>query len=188
MAQILFDLLPVLAFFIAFKFGGVYVATMVGIAATLLQVGWLKARRQRVPAMQWVSLALILVFGGLTLLLKDERFIKFKPSLLYWLMAAAMWAASRFWGINVLRRLMGQKMTLPDALWQRLQAAWIGFFVFLGALNLLVAQTFSTDAWVNFKLFGLFGLLLVFIVAQSLWLGHVAGAQLGTGNGKHRSE
>lgn len=185
MAQILFDLLPVLAFFVAFKFAGVYAATAIGIAATFLQLAWLKVRRQKIPAMQWVSLALIVVFGGLTLVLKDERFIKFKPSLLYWLMAGAMWASWRFWGINVLQRLMGQKLTLPDAHWRRLQVAWMSFFIFLGALNLLVAHWFSTDAWVNFKLFGIFGLLLVFIVAQSLWLARAAGAKDGHSTQQH---
>lgn len=168
--KFLFDLFPVLLFFIAFKFAGIYVATAVAIAATFGQIGWLKLRRKPVDTMLWVSLAIIVIFGGATLVLHDETFIKWKPTVLYWMFALILGGASLFFRRNLIRSLMQEKMELPDAAWQRMNLSWIAFFSLMGALNLYVAFHYPTETWVNFKLFGGMGLMLVFVLIQGAML------------------
>ena len=167
--KFLFDLFPVILFFVAFKTWDIYVATAVAIGATLLQVGWLKLRGKRVEPMLWASLAIIAVFGGATLALQDETFIKWKPTVLYWLFGAVL-AGAVFTGRNLIRMMLSEQVRLPEPVWGRLNWSWVGFFVFMGALNLYVAYNFSTDQWVNFKLFGGMGLMLLFVLAQALVL------------------
>jgi intracellular septation protein len=167
--KFLFDLLPVVLFFVAFKLADIYIATAVAIATTVLQVAWLKLRRQRVPGMLWASLGIIVVFGGATLLLQDETFIKWKPTVLYWLFGAVL-AGAALMRRNLIRVMLSEQVQLPQAVWARLNLSWIGFFVFMGAINLYVAYNYSTDNWVNFKLFGGMGLMLLFVVAQALVL------------------
>ena len=167
--KFLFDIFPVLLFFIAFKVADIYVATGVAIAATFLQVGWLKLRGKRVEPMLWASLGIIAVFGGATLVLQDETFIKWKPTVLYWLFGAAL-AIGAMLGRNLIRMMLSEQVQLPDPIWSRLNWSWIGFFAFMGALNLYVAYNYSTDHWVNFKLFGGMGLMLLFVLAQALVL------------------
>lgn len=195
MKKLLFDLFPVIVFFVAYKLGdanaeatraflaslglpqptggedkpGIYLATLTAIVASIGQILWVKLRGQKTETMMWVSLGIIIVFGGATLWLHDETFIKWKPTVLYWVFAAILFGAMLF-GRNVIKSLMGKQMELPDVAWSRLNLAWGGFFAFMGVANLLVAFNFSTDAWVNFKLFGSLGLMLVFVVWQSLML------------------
>ena len=168
--KFLFVIFPVVLFFVAFKVYDIYVATAVAIAATLLQVGWTWLRHRKVDKMLWVGLAVIVVFGGATLLLQDEMFIKWKPTVLYWLFAVVLAVAVLAFRKNLIRAMMEAQVTLPEAVWGRLLASWIAFFALMGALNLLVAYNFSTDAWVNFKLFGGIGLMLAFILLQALVL------------------
>jgi intracellular septation protein len=167
--KFLFDLFPVILFFVAYKLFDIYVATAVAIAATFVQVGWLKLRGRKVEPMLWASLGIIVVFGGATLLLHDETFIKWKPTILYWLFAATLAGALAF-KRNLIRSLLGEQLQLPDHAWSKLNWSWAGFFAFMGAANLFVAYSFSTDAWVNFKLFGGIGLMLLFVLAQGLFL------------------
>ena len=167
--KFLFDFFPIILFFIAFKVADIYVATGVAIAATFVQVGWLKLRGKRVEPMLWASLAIIAVFGGATLVLQDETFIKWKPTVLYWLFGAVLAGALAF-RRNLIRVMLSEQMQLPDPIWSRLNWSWTGFFAFMGALNLYVAYNYSTDHWVNFKLFGGMGLMLLFVVAQALVL------------------
>ena len=196
--KLLFDFLPIVLFFVAFKYaqantawaaafatqhfgflvsGGVVgadeapvlLATLVVIVATLAQVAWLVLRGRKVDLMLWVSLALVVVLGGATIWFHSETFIKWKPSVLYWVMAAAF-VVAQLMGKNLLKLLLGGQLVLPAAVWQRLALAWVGFFALMGALNLWVAYTFSTATWVNFKLFGGIGLMLVFTLAQGLYL------------------
>jgi intracellular septation protein len=167
--KFLFDLFPVILFFATFKVFDIYVATAVAIAATFAQIGWLKWRGRKVDTMMWVTLAIIVVFGGATLALHDETFIKWKPTVLYWLFAGVIGGAELF-RKNVIRAMLGEQIRLPDRVWTRLNWSWAGFFVFMGAANLYVAFNFSTDAWVNFKLFGGMGLMLVFVVLQAAFL------------------
>src|SRR5918999_3240959 len=131
--KFLFDLFPIILFFIAFKLADIYVATAVAIAATFLQVGWLKLRGKRVEPMLWASLAIIAVFGGATLLLQDETFIKWKPTVLYWLFGVVL-AGSLAFRRNLIRMMLSQQMQLPEPVWSRLNLSWIGFFALMGAL------------------------------------------------------
>jgi intracellular septation protein len=168
--KFLFDIFPIVLFFIAFKIFGIYVATAVAIGATFLQIGWTWVRHRKVDNLMWVSLAVIVVFGGATLLLQDETFIKLKPTVLYWLFAAVLTVSMLAFRKNLVRAMMEAQVTLPEAVWGRLLVSWITFFALMGALNLVVAYNFSTDAWVNFKLFGGIGLMLVFVLLQALLL------------------
>ena len=176
--KFLFDLLPVVLFFVAFKLADIYVATAVAIGTTFVQVGWLKFRGKRVDAMLWASFGIIAVFGGATLLLQNEIFIKWKPTVLYWLLGALLAGAAVVFRRNLIRMMLSEQVQLPDAVWNRLNWSWVGFFAFMGALNLYVAYNYSTDLWVNFKLFGGMGLMLVFVVVQALFLArHVEDKQ-----------
>ncbi|MBN8450926.1 septation protein A [Accumulibacter sp.] len=168
--KFLFDLFPVILFFIAYKVFDIYVATAVAIGATFAQIGWLWFKGRKIDTMLWVSLVIITVFGGMTLLLQDENFIKWKPTVLYWAFAATLLGGTLFLKKNLMRTLLAEQMELPDVAWTKLNWSWIGFFVFMGCANLFVAFNFSTDDWVNFKLFGGMGLMLVFVLAQGLLL------------------
>lgn len=164
------DLFPVVLFFATYWLSrDMFIATGVAIAATTLLVGWTWLRHRKVDTMQWVSLGLIVVLGGATLLLHDKHFIMWKPTVLYWVMGAGL-LISDFLGKNGLKLMMGQQLQLPAPVWRKLTWAWVGFFAFMGALNLFVAYRFSEDVWVNFKLFGGLGLMLGFVIAQSLFL------------------
>jgi intracellular septation protein len=168
--KFLFDLFPVILFFVAFKFFGIYIATAVAIVATVAQILWVCYRHRKIDNMQWVTLGVIVVFGGATLLLHDETFIKWKPTVLYWLFAASLLIAEFGFRKNLIKAMMGKQITLADSIWRWLLMSWIGFFVIMGVLNLYVAFNFSTDAWVNFKLFGGTGLMVAFVVLQALFL------------------
>ena len=197
--KILLDFLPIALFFGMFKYaegrpnwaaatatdwlgfmvsGGVVgaseapmlLATVVVIVATLAQIAILKVRGQKIDTMLWVSLALVVLLGGATIYFHSESFIKWKPTLLYWAMGGALLVGQLF-GKNGIRALLGQQMVLPDAVWTRVNLAWMGFFTSMGFLNLWVAYSFSTSTWVNFKLFGGLGLMIGFIVLQAVVLG-----------------
>ena len=168
--KFLFDFFPIILFFIAYKVYDIYVATAVAIVAALLQTGlfWLKHRRTE--KMHLVTLVLLIVFGGLTLLLHDPVFIKWKPTVVNWLFGVTF-LGSQFIGRKTLvERMMGHAISAPGPVWQRLNWAWILFFIFMGIINLYVAYTFSEEAWVNFKLFGMMGLTLVFVFGQAFYL------------------
>ena len=168
--KFLFDLFPVILFFAAFKLFDIWVATGVAIAASILQVAWVMMRGRKVDLMLWISLAIIVIAGGATLVFHDERFIKWKPTVLYLAMAAALAIAQFVFRKMPMKSLMGAQMSLPDAAWAKVTVAWIVFFVFMAGLNLVVAFNFPTDIWVNFKLFGGMGLVMLFVIAQSFWL------------------
>ena len=167
--KFLFDLFPVILFFVAFQLWDIFVATAVAIAASFAQIGWLKLRGRKIDKMLWVSLAIIVVFGGLTLAFRDKTFIQWKPTVLYWLFGAVLAGAS-LTGRNLLRSMLSEQMQLPAPVWVRLSWSWVGFFAFMGAANLYVAYNFSESAWVNFKLFGGMGLMLAFVLAQAAFL------------------
>ncbi|HET9644464.1 MAG TPA: septation protein A [Burkholderiaceae bacterium] len=198
--KLLLDFLPIFLFFGAFKyaehhkewaaafatqhFGGivsggvvgaseapVLLATVVVIAATLAQVGYLALARKKIDTMLWVSLALVVVFGGATIWFHNDTFIKWKPSVLYWVMALAFAVSQLLFNRNLLRMLLGEQLQLPDFVWRRLNVAWVVFFALMGVINLWVAYTFSTETWVSFKAFGLIGMMLVFTLGQGLYLG-----------------
>jgi intracellular septation protein len=197
--KLLFDLFPVILFFVVFKLAGTYpesalafgndylsslvsggeltlqqapilLATAVAILATFAQVLWLLARRKPVDNMLWVSLVIIVLFGGATIYFHDEHFIKLKPTVLYWCFALVLLGAQLVLGKNLMRSMMGKQMHLPDRVWSRLNLAWGLFFTVMGGVNLYVAFTMPLEFWVNFKLFGFLGLMIVFVIAQSIYL------------------
>jgi intracellular septation protein len=190
--KLLFDLFPVILFFAAFKLAQsfpdravplvagvlgtvaadqvpILLATALAIAASLVQVGYLLARGRKVEPMLWISVAVIVLFGGATLWLQDETFIKWKPTILYWLFGGIL-LAGRLAGRNFVQQLLGTQLTLPAPEWGQLLWAWIVFFGTAGVLNLYVAFNFPTDTWVSFKLFGLMGITLAFTLGIGIWL------------------
>lgn len=168
--KLLIDFFPIILFFLAFKVWGIYAATGVAIVATIAQIAYLRFKHGKVEPMQWVSLGVIVLFGGATLLAHDDNFIKWKPTVLYWLMGAALLFGQLIFKKNLLRSVMGAQLQLPGAIWLKLNWAWTAFFAAMGALNLWVAFNFDTDAWVNFKLFGGMGLMVVFVIAQAIYM------------------
>ena len=164
--KFLADFFPVLLFFVAYKVYDIYVATAVAIAASFVQVTvhWLKHRR--FENMHLVTLAIMVVFGGATLFLQDEMFIKWKPTVINWVFAAVFLGSHYIGEKTIIQRMMGQAMTLPDQIWLKLNISWILFFVAIGVLNLYVVYNFDTDTWVNFKLFGLMGITFAFVILQ----------------------
>jgi len=193
--KILFDLFPVILFFASFKYSEknpdvaaslmsqllgpsfvataqapILLATVVVIVATVAQIGWVWMRHGKVDKMLWVSLVLVVVFGGLTLFFQDESFIKWKPTILYWIFAGSMAFSALVLKKNAIRLMLGEQMELPESLWTKVNVSWMVFFLFMGALNLFVAFNYPLDVWVNFKLFGGMGLMLVFVLVQGFVL------------------
>ncbi len=168
--KMMFDFLPVLLFFIVYKMYDIYVATAVLIIACFIQTIAHRMIKGEFEKSHVITLVLVALFGGLTLILHDEVFIKWKPTVIN-ILFAAVFIGSQFIGKKtIIERMMGGNLTLPPDVWVKLNIAWAMFFVFLGGLNIYVAFSFDTDTWVNFKLFGLMGLTLIFIVAQSFYL------------------
>jgi intracellular septation protein len=169
--KLFLDFFPIVLFFAAFQFWGIYVATGVAMAAQVATIAYVWATTRKVEPMQWVSLGIILVFGGATILAHDETFIKWKPTVLYWVMGAALAAGQLFFRKNLLKSLMGSQLELPEPAWRVMNWSWIAFFAVMGVLNLWVAFNFETATWVKFKLFGGLGLMALFVVGQAFYLG-----------------
>jgi intracellular septation protein len=160
--QFLGDYFPLLLFFVAFKVWDIYVATAVAIVASVVQIAYFRWRRGKVEVVHWLSLAIIVAFGGATLLLHDETFIKWKPTVLYWLFGAILAVGRLAFRRNLIAALL-KDLTLPDPVWARVTWVWATFLAGMGALNLYVATHYSTAAWVNFKVWG--GMALFFVLA-----------------------
>ena len=148
----------------------IMLATAIAILATFAQIGYLLIRRRKVDTMLWVSLAIITLFGGATIYFHNETFIKWKPTVLYWFFGAALLISQALIGKNLIRLMMEKQIALPDMVWQRLSLSWAAFFGAMGLVNLYIAYNFPTAFWVNFKLFGFTGLMIAFVIAQSLFL------------------
>jgi intracellular septation protein len=168
--KLLLDFFPILLFFAAFKFAGIYAATGIAIVATCAQIAYLRYRTGKIEPMQWISLVVIVLFGAATLISHNDTFIKRKPTVLYWLMGSALFLGQVVLKKNLLKSLMGSQMQMPDEGWRLANWSWVGFFAVMGCLNLWVAYNFDTDTWVNFKLFGGIGLMVVFVLLQALML------------------
>ena len=166
--QLLADYFPLLLFFVAFKWQGIYVATGVAIAASVAQIAWFHWRG-KTSAVHWLSFAIIVIFGGATLLLQDETFIKWKPTVLYGLFGATLAGGKLFFHRDLMALLL-KDLTLPPAVWTRLTWSWVAFFAFMAMANWYVAFHFPTDTWVNFKVWGGIGLFLLFALVQGLVL------------------
>ncbi len=168
--KLLYDFFPIVLFFIAYHLFDIYVATAVAIAAAFVQTGMYWLRHRRFENTHLITLGLLVIFGGLTLALHDPVFIKWKPTLVNWLFAIAFVGSAFIGQKPLIKHMMGHAIALPDTVWQRLNWAWSLFFFIMGALNLYVAFSYAEETWVNFKLFGLLGLTLVFVVLQSFYL------------------
>ena len=197
--KFLFDMFPVILFFGVFKWGeghtdtaqsivGQYLsglvsggnvgpeqapillATAVAIIATIAQIGYLLVRGRKVDAMLWVSMAIIVVFGGATIYFHNDAFIKWKPTVLYWVFALALVGAQLILNKNLIRLMMKAQIDLPDPIWTRLNLAWAAFFAAMGVINLYIAFNFATSTWVNFKLFGFMGLMIAFVIGQTMFI------------------
>ena len=168
--KMFFDFLPVLLFFVTYKMVDIYAATALLIAACAVQTlahRWIKGRFEKAHL---ITLTLVLIFGGLTLYLQDETFIKWKPTAINWLFAILLIGSQFVGDKNIIERMMSSNLTLPATAWRKLNFAWAIFFTLLGLLNLYIAFSFDTDTWVNFKLFGIMGLTFLFIIGQSIFL------------------
>lgn len=168
--KLLFDLFPLILFFAAFKLFGIFAATAAAIAATVGQIVWTKWRHGKVDTMLWVSFGIIFILGGATLILHDENFIKWKPTVLYWFFSAALLFSRLLFRKNLMHALLHEKMAMPHRVWDHLNLGWSLFFAMLGVLNLYVAFNYPTETWVNFKLFGTTGLMMVFVLLQAVLL------------------
>jgi intracellular septation protein len=168
--KLLFDFLPILLFFVAYKVYGIYAATVVAIAASLIQVTVHRIKNKRFETMHLITFFSILVLGSATLFSHNDIFIKWKPTILYWVLGIAFIASSIFAKKPMIQSLMEKSIAMPTEIWQRLNIGWSVFFILLGAVNLFVVYHYSTNTWVNFKLFGTLGLTLLFVVLQSLYM------------------
>jgi len=196
--KFLFDLFPVILFFITLKVSKqseqagiilkqildtigfdvvvkpdlvpIMLATVVVIIASVAQIAWVKIRHGVVPKALVFSAILVVIMGGLTLYFQNDEFIKWKPTLLYWGTAIVFVCAELFWKKNFIRMMMEKEMTLPENVWKNLNLAWAVFFTFMGFINLYIAYNFSIDTWATYKLFGTMALILVFTIAQSLFI------------------
>ena len=168
--KLLFDFFPVVLFFVAYKLYGFFVGTAVAIGATFLQVGLFWLRHRRFETTHLAVLAIVTLFGGATLLLDDPIFFKWKPTVAYWLFAAAFLGSQFIGSKSITERMMSHAVQAPSVAWSRLNLAWVVFFALMGLLNIYVAYNFSEDTWVNFKLFGTLGLTLLFVLGQGVVL------------------
>ncbi|NVK39936.1 MAG: septation protein A [Oceanospirillaceae bacterium] len=169
--KLLLDFLPVIIFFIVYKAtGNIVLATAILIPATLAQMLYTWIRTHSIEKMQLVTLVLVVLLGGATVLFQDKTFIQWKPTVVNWLFALAFLGSQFIGSKTIVQRLMESNLELPTFAWRKLNIAWVLFFVVMGALNLLVAYTLSEEAWVNFKLFGMLGLTLIFILLQGLYM------------------
>ena len=161
-----FDLLPVILFFVGFKLYGIFTATAIAIGTTLLMIVYSKIRYGKIEKMLLINGAVISVLGGITLLLHDQTYIMWKPTVLYWLLAAVLLVSNLFFKKNFIQQMMGKMLNPPIETWARLNFIWAIFLIALGFLNLYVAFNYSLNAWVNFKLFGVTSMMFLFVVAQ----------------------
>lgn len=169
--KLFLDFVPIIIFFITYKVtGDILIATAVLIPATLLQMLYSWRIQKKIETMQLVTLALVIILGGATLVFQDKAFIQWKPTLVNWLFALGFLSTQFIGQKTVVERLMCATLSLPQLIWRRLNLAWVVFFITLGVINLYVAYHFSEDFWVNFKLFGMLGLTFVFIIAQGIYI------------------
>lgn len=167
----MFELVPLIGFFVSYKMYDIYTAVVV--LAVLMGMGLILHRAQKkvITNMQWISFALVVIFGGITLIFRNEIFIKWKPTVLNWAFGLAFLVSHFIGEKNFTQRIMSAaKIAAPDRVWSRLNISWVIFFLLSGALNIFVAYSFSTDVWVNFKLFGLFGITFIFAIGQAVYL------------------
>ncbi|WP_448556630.1 septation protein A [Thalassotalea montiporae] len=162
--QALFEYVPLILFFVVYKFYDIYAATGVLIVGALLHIMYFILTKQKVPAKNWIIFGLIAGFGGLTIFLQDDTFLKWKVTIINGFFAIALLISNYVFKKNLIKQLMAEALELPEKIWAKLNLSWAGFFAFCGALNAYVAFNFSQEVWVNFKVFGLMGLTFAFAI------------------------
>jgi len=167
--KFLFDFFPILIFFIVYKLHGIYWATGSAIIVSVLQILYMWIKHRRVEKMALMSMLLIVILGGATLILHNPWFVKWKPTVIYWLFASVFFA-SRFSEKCLVERMMGAQLSLPPARWKIVNRWWVEFFALMGTLNLYIIYHFNTNTWVNFKLFGILGATIIFVFIQAFYL------------------
>lgn len=168
--QIFYDLFPLFFFFIAYKFMGLYVATGVAMVACIIQVAYTRIRHKNYQPIQVVTCIMLVVFGGMTLALHNPIFIKWKPTMINGVLAIIFLGSQYIGKQSVLQHMLQSKITVPPHVWRTLNTMWVSFFIFIAGLNLVVAYSVDTDTWVNFKVFGMLSLTLIFGVIQAMYL------------------
>lgn len=168
--KLLFDFFPIILFFIAYKIYGIYAATAVAMAASIIQVSFFYFKHHKIESMHIITLVMVIFLGGATLLLHDDMFIKWKPTAIYWAFGLGFLISQFFGKKTLIQRLMDSKISVPETVWRRLNVVWTVFFFVLGIANVYVVYHFSTDAWVNFKLFGTLGLTVLFVIIQAVYI------------------
>jgi intracellular septation protein len=177
--KLLYDFFPIFLFFIAFKLFGIYIATSVTMLGSLLQVAVYWIQYRKFESLHLVTLAIVIVLGSTTLLLHNELFIKWKPTAIYWIFAFVFFGSAFIGKKPLIQGLLDKQITLPIVIWQRLNMAWVIFFMMMGIVNLYVLYHFSTNAWVNFKLFGALGMTIVFLIFQAIYMSHYLNKEQG---------
>ncbi len=168
--KLLFDFFPIILFFAAYKLGDIYLATLTAIIASFIQVIWSRYSQGKFEKIPLITLATLLVMGGSTLFFRNELFIKWKPTVLYWVLAMVFFLSQFIGQKPLFQRMIEHQIELPKKIWCHLNLSWALFFSMMGAINLYVIYHFNTDTWVNFKLFGTLGLTLLFVVIQGLYM------------------
>jgi intracellular septation protein len=164
------EYIPLVIFFIFYKFGDIYWATGSLIVTSAIQIAYYLIKKQPVPKRNLIFFGLIAVFGGLTIFLHDDTFLKWKVTIINGIFAVALIASQKFFNKNIIKQFLAEALTLPEEIWNKLNLAWAMFFATCGLLNWYIAFNFSLEAWVNFKVFGLTGLTFVFAIGSVLSL------------------
>lgn len=168
--KFLFDFFPIVLFFVAYKLGNIYIATLSAIAASLIQVLWLRRKTGRFEKISLITFISITLLGGATLFFQNEIFIKWKPTVVYWALGLCFLFSHWIGHKPLLQRIAEGNIQLPPSIWIRLNWSWAIFFALMGVLNLYVVQHYDTDTWVNFKLFGTLGLTFIFVILQGFYM------------------
>lgn len=168
--KVFFDLFPVILFFVAFKLSDIFIATATAIGATIAMIIYSKVRHGKVEKTLMINGLVISILGGITLLLHDKTFIMWKPTVLYWLFAGALFISNVFFKKNLIRQMMGKMLNPPETVWNKLNLVWVVFLIALGFLNIYVFKNYDEDTWVNFKLFGVTSMMFIFMMAQTFML------------------
>jgi len=168
--KLLFEMFPIILFFAVYKFKDIYTATAVAIAASIIQIVYAYIKNKKVEVPMIIGLAVIVIFGGATLIVHEELFIKWKPTVLYWLFSVIMIVGRLIFKKNIIYELLHTQINAPSQIWEKMNIMWIIFFAAVGGLNLYIVYNYSTDVWVNFKLFGILGCMILFLVIQAMMM------------------
>lgn len=168
--QFLYDFFPIIIFFTVYKIAGIYAATASAIIVSFAQVALYWLKHHKFSNLQVITFLIILLLGGATLILHKPIFIKWKPSIIYWLFALVFFCSHFIGKKPLICYMMDKKIKLPEKIWARLNFSWVIFFAILGLANIYVVYHYNTNTWVNFKLFGILGITIIFVVIQALYL------------------